>query len=71
MAKRVRAMTLTLSEADLAEAVTEWATRKGLLSGDPSSKVTVGVEVEVTTTGYGMSERDEHIGHVVLVERAS
>lgn len=72
MANATRTLTLTLSDADLTEAVIEWAARKRLLSGGDKTttlapvKLTVTVEVTKTTTGYGLAERDEHVGRVVL-----
>jgi len=65
MAKRQRTTTIALSAADLREAVAEWAQRKGLISG---GTIDVDIEIHTQTTGYGMAERDERVGRVVLRE---
>jgi hypothetical protein len=64
MAKTSRTTTVTLSDDDLKNAVVAWAKRNGVSLADDTAKVEINIRTR--TTGYGMSERDEHYGEVVL-----
>jgi hypothetical protein len=52
--------TIELTEADVQEAVTEWAKNKGYVSMD-AKKVTADFSVRKITRGYGMGEYDEYV----------